>query len=155
MLNKDNGLIRKDNGLMHIAKEVITADLVEKVPEIIGETYKLVNTPELAVINTVDRTIQSAFTLWQSIEQGKTEKEKQETKRREIDANLEKALATIESERQQLLKFLSERFDERKKLIDQFGKLMDFAIQTDNQELLRRATDMLEFFSKNTVKKEV
>ena len=70
--------------------------------------------------------------------------EREKTNRKEIEAKRIAALSIIRTERRLMLQYLNHRFGERRALYDKYFKLIDTALQIDNEEILRIALESIQ-----------
>jgi len=70
--------------------------------------------------------------------------EQEKTNRANVERKRRSAIAVIRSERHVMLGYLKQRFGERGALYDQYFKLIDTALQIDNDEILRIALESIQ-----------
>ena len=70
--------------------------------------------------------------------------EQEKTNRANVERKRKSALAVIRSERHVMLEYLKQRFGERGDLYEKYFKLVDTALQVDNEEILRIALESIQ-----------
>ena len=70
--------------------------------------------------------------------------EREKTNRANVERKRKSAIAVIRSERHVMLEYLKRRFGERSSLYEQYFKLIDTALQIDNEEILRIALESIQ-----------
>jgi len=70
--------------------------------------------------------------------------EQEKTSRANVERKRQSAMAVIRSERHVMLGYLKRRFGERGALYDQYFRLIDTALQIDNDEILRIALESVQ-----------
>ena len=70
--------------------------------------------------------------------------EREKTNRVNVERKRRSAIAVIRSERHVMIEYLKQRFGERGALYEQYFKLIDTALQIDNDEILRIALDSIQ-----------
>lgn len=70
--------------------------------------------------------------------------EHEKTNRANVERKRKSALAVIKSERQVVLEYLKHRFGERGSLYEQYFKLIDTALQVNNEDILRIALESIQ-----------
>jgi hypothetical protein len=69
--------------------------------------------------------------------------EHEKSNRAEIERKRETALSVIRSERKTLVEYLGRRFGERKALYEQYFRLVDAALELQNEEIVRLALESI------------
>jgi hypothetical protein len=67
--------------------------------------------------------------------------EHEKSNRAEIERKRKTALSAIRSERQMMIEYLNHRFGERKTLYEQYFRLVDTALELQNEEIVRLALE--------------
>jgi hypothetical protein len=67
--------------------------------------------------------------------------EHEKSNRAEIERKRKTALSAIRSERKMMIEYLSRRFGERKALCEQYFRLVDTALEAQNEEIVRLALE--------------
>jgi hypothetical protein len=70
--------------------------------------------------------------------------EREKTNRANVERKRNTAITIIRSERHIMIEYLKQRFGERGELFDQYFKLIDTALQINNDEILRIAHDSIQ-----------
>jgi hypothetical protein len=70
--------------------------------------------------------------------------EHEKTSRANVERKRKTAITVIRSERRVMIEYLKRRFGERGALYDQYFKLIDTALQVENEEILRIALDSIQ-----------
>ena len=70
--------------------------------------------------------------------------EHEKTNRANVERKRKTAITVIRTERNVMIKYLKERFGERGALYDQYFKLIDTALQVNNEEILRLALESIQ-----------
>jgi hypothetical protein len=70
--------------------------------------------------------------------------EREKTNRANVERKRKTAITVIRSERNLLIEYLKQRFGERETLYDQYFKLIETALQLNNEEILRLALESIQ-----------
>jgi hypothetical protein len=70
--------------------------------------------------------------------------EREKTNRANVERKRKSAITVIRSERHVMIEYLKRRFGERGALYDQYFKLIDTALQVENEEILRIALESIQ-----------
>jgi len=70
--------------------------------------------------------------------------EREKTNRANVERKRKTAITVIRSERNVIIKYLKQRFGERETLYDQYFKLIETALQLNNEEILRLALESIQ-----------
>jgi len=70
--------------------------------------------------------------------------EREKTNRANVERKRKIAITVIRSERNVIIKYLKQRFGERETLYDQYFKLIETALQLNNEEILRLALESIQ-----------
>jgi hypothetical protein len=70
--------------------------------------------------------------------------EREKTNRANVERKRKSALTVIRSERKIILEYLTAKFGERNELFDRWFKLIDTALQLNNEEILRIALESIQ-----------
>ena len=70
--------------------------------------------------------------------------ERETSNRNEIERKRIAALSIIRTERRLMIQYLNHRFGERSALYDKYFKLIDTALQIENEEILRVALESIQ-----------
>jgi len=70
--------------------------------------------------------------------------EREKTNRANVERKRKTAITVIRSERNVIIKYLKQRFGERETLYDQYFKLIETALQLNNEEILQLALESIQ-----------
>ena len=70
--------------------------------------------------------------------------EREKTNRANVERKRKAAITVIRSERRVMVEYLKRRFGERGSLYDRYFKLVDAALQVENEEILRIALESIQ-----------
>jgi hypothetical protein len=86
---------------------------------------------------------QTLGTVLQALSEYARTLEHEKSNRAEIERKRKTALSAIRSERQMMIEYLNHRFGERKTLYEQYFRLVDTALELQNEEIVRLALESI------------
>jgi hypothetical protein len=95
------------------------------------------------IITGMDRKRRNSGVLNAVTEYART-LEREKTNRANVERKRKSAMAVIKSERHVMIQYLKRRFGERGALYEQYFKLIDTALQLENEEILRIALERIQ-----------